>query len=172
MVKADWRGRGWRGGIFFLIAIFVVAMDQTTKHWIRTKLALGEAFPEVGCVQITHVQNTGAAFGLFTQQTIFLSIAAVIGLIVILMFYRYLSGYSMLGTVALGLIFGGAIGNQIDRINLGHVTDFILVRLWDNVYWPTFNVADSAITVGVIVLVCFILWVFRKGDNQPAKSRK
>lgn len=172
MAEADWRGRGWRGGIFLLIAIFIVVMDQMTKHWIRSTLAPGEEFPEVGFVQITHMQNTGAAFGLFTEQTIFLSIAAVIGLIVILIFYRYLSGYSILGTVALGLIFGGAIGNQIDRIRLGHVTDFILVRLWDNVYWPTFNVADSAITVGVIVLVCFILWMFRKGDNQPAESRK
>ena len=76
----------------------------------------------------------------------------------------------MLGTVALGLVFGGAIGNQIDRISLGHVTDFVLVRLWDDVYWPTFNVADSAITVGVIVLACFIFWVLKKEDNRPAKS--
>lgn len=171
MAEVDWRGRGWRGGIFLLIATFVVVIDQMTKNWIRSELEPHESLPEVGFVQITHVQNTGAAFGLFTQQTIFLSIAAIVGLIVILIFYRYLSSYSMLGTVALGLIFGGAIGNQIDRITLGHVTDFIQVRLWDNVYWPTFNIADSAITVGVIILVIFILWVFKKEDNQPAESR-
>ena len=171
MAEADWRGRGWRGGLFLLIAAFVVVTDQITKHWIRSNLSPDESLSEVGFVCITHVRNTGSAFGLFTNQAFLLSIVAVVGLVVILVFYRYLSSYSMLGTAALGLVFGGAIGNQIDRMRLGHVTDFIRVRLWDGVYWPTFNVADSAITVGVIVLACFIFWVLKKEDNSPAKSR-
>jgi len=170
MAEAGWRDRGWRGGLFFLIAIFVVVADQITKHWVRANIAVGDSLPEVVFVRIAHVQNTGSAFGLFTGQTVLLAIVAVIGIVVILMFYRYLSAYSMLGTVALGMVFGGAVGNQIDRISRGHVTDFILVRLWGDVYWPTFNVADSAITVGVIVLVCFIFWVLKKEDNRPAKS--
>ena len=79
------------------------------------------------------------------------------GLVVILLFYRHLPQSNILSTIALGLLFGGAIGNLIDRIRFGHVTDFILVRLWGDFYWPAFNVADSAISIGVIVLIIFLL---------------
>ena len=85
---------------------------------------------------------------------------------VILFFYRYLPQHSVLGTVALGLIFGGATGNLTDRIRLGNVTDFIYVRLWDNVYWPAFNVADASITIGVIILAVFLLLGLKRKDGQ------
>lgn len=161
-------GNWWRGGLFLLVAAFVVVADRITKSWIVSNLPIGGSFPEVGCLSITHAQNTGAAWGLFANQSMLLSIVAIIGIIVMLVFYRYLSAYGILGTLALGFIFGGAVGNQIDRIKLGYVTDFITVRLWDNVYFPTFNVADSAITVGTIALACFIFLMMRKVDGKPA----
>ena len=161
----------WRAGLFLLVAVIIVAADQATKLWISSNLPLGESFPEVGCLSIIHIQNTGSAFGLFANQSVLLTIVAIVGIIVVLLFYRYLSAYGILGTLSLGLILGGAVGNQIDRIRLGYVTDFILVRLWDNVYWPAFNVADSAITVGTIALACFIFLALRKSDGKSSESR-
>lgn len=159
-------GRGWRAGLFLLIAAFVAAIDQATKLWIRSHLPLGESLPEVGFVRLTHVQNTGSAFGLFANQAFLLTLVAIVGLVLILLFYRYLSEYGVLGMSALGLVFGGAVGNLIDRLRLGYVTDFVDVRLWYGYHWPTFNVADSAITVGTIALACFIFWALRKENGH------
>lgn len=159
-------GRRWRAGLFLLIAAFVTAIDQATKLWIRSHLPLGESLPEVGFVRLTHVQNTGSAFGLFANQAFLLTLIAIVGLVVILLFYRYLSEYSVLGMLALGLVFGGAVGNLIDRLRLGYVTDFVDVRLWHGYHWPTFNVADSAITVGTIALACFVFWALRKENGH------
>jgi signal peptidase II len=119
-------------------------------------------------LSITHIQNTGSAFGLITDQSFLLTIIAIVGLLVILLFYRHSLQSGVLSTIALGLIFGGALGNLIDRIRLGHVTDFIYVRLWDDVYWPAFNIADSAVTVGVIVLAIFLILGLKKKDGQTS----
>ncbi|MEJ2739745.1 MAG: signal peptidase II, partial [Dehalococcoidia bacterium] len=146
-----------RWWIFLLIAVVVVVLDQISKSWIRSHLALGESFPEIGRLLIIHLQNTGSAFGLFTGQGFLLTIIALVGLVVILMFFRYLSQSSPLGTIALGLVFGGAIGNLTDRLRIGAVTDFIYIRLWNDFYWPAFNVADSALSVGIIALLIFII---------------
>ena len=158
----------WRRWFSLPIAAFVVIADQLTKSWIRANLLPGESFPEIGNLTITHIQNTGAAFGLFPNQTILLTIIAIAGLVVILFFFRYLP-QSILSSVTLGLIIGGDLGNLTDRIRLGQVTDFIYVRLWNDVYWPAFNVADSAITVGVIALAIFLLVGFKKKDDQPSR---
>lgn len=154
----------WRKWTFLLIAVFVIAADQLTKSWIIDNLLPGESLPETWHLSITHLQNTGSAFGLFHNQTFPLTLIAILGLVVILLFYRYLPQSSILGTIALGLLFGGATGNLIDRIRLGHVTDFIYFRLWDDVYWPAFNVADSSITIGVITLAIFLLLGLKKKD--------
>jgi signal peptidase II len=71
----------------------------------------------------------------------------------------------------LGLVFGGAVGNLIDRIRFGYVTDFVDVRLWRDFHWPAFNVADSAITVGSIMLAVFIFFTLRKRDGSSSKAR-
>lgn len=145
-------------------------MDQLTKYWIRANLLPGESFPGIGILTITHAQNTGSAFGLFTNQAFLLTLIAVVGLVVILLFYRHLPQSSILSTIALGLVFGGALGNLSDRLRLGHVTDFIYVRLWDDVYWPAFNIADSAISIGVIVLAVFLLIGLKKKDGQTSRG--
>ena len=153
----DWHIRVWRHVIFPLTAAFVVAVDQISKQWIRSNSVYGETLFETGRLRLIHSYNTGSAFGLFTDHTFILSIIAIIGLIVILLFYRYQQQSRLFFSLTLGLIFGGALGNLIDRLRLGHVTDFIDVRLWGNFHWPTFNAADSAISVGMIALICFIV---------------
>ena len=155
----------WQGLIFASIAAAIVILDQVTKEWIRTHIANGDALPEMGCLSIVHIQNTGSAFGLFTNQAFLLSIVAIAGLVIILIFFSYLRELGFAGGVALSLIFGGALGNQIDRFRLGHVTDFIYVRLWGNFYWPAFNVADSAITVGAISLGIIAFFGLKKTEK-------
>lgn len=151
-----------------MVAAIVLALDQISKLWIRSNMGAGESFSVIGPLSIIHAQNTGSAFSLFTGQTLMLSILNIVGLIVILLFYGRISRYSTLGNLALGLIFGGALGNLIDRIRFGYVTDFIDVRLWQNYHWPAFNVSDSAISIGVIVLIFFIILGFTREDASSS----
>lgn len=171
MPEIERQGSGWRGGLFLIIAAFVVTLDQTSKLWVRSNLELFQTVPITGCLSLTYVRNTGSAFGLFANQAFLLILVAIVGLVAILLLYRYLSRSSILSISALGLIFGGAIGNLIDRVRFGYVTDFVDVRLWRDFHWPAFNVADSAITVGSIVLVIFIFLAFRKGDGKSSGAR-
>ncbi len=137
---------------FFLTAILVVAADQLTKFWVRANLAPHQSIPEEGFLQITHVKNTGAVFGLFADHTLLLSLTALVGIAALLIFYRYLPLDTTLSKSALGLLLGGTVGNLADRLRLGYVTDFIDVGIW-----PTFNLADSAIVVGAAILAFFFL---------------
>jgi len=171
MPEVERQGSGWRGGLFLIIAAFVVSLDQISKSWVNSHLDLYETIPLIGCLSLTHVRNTGSAFGLFANQAFLLALVSIVGLVTILLFYRYLSKSNILGILALSLVFGGAVGNLIDRMRFGYVTDFIDVRLWGDFHWPTFNVADSAITVGSIVLVIFIFLAFRKGDGKSSGAR-
>ena len=168
MPEVERQGSGWRGGLFLIIAVFVVALDQISKLWVRSYLGSYETIPLVGCLSLTNVRNTGSAFGLFANQAFLLTVVAIVVLVAILLFYRYFSRSNILGISALGLVFGGAVGNLIDRLRFGYVTDFVDVRLWRDFHWPAFNVADSAITVGSIMLVIFIFLAFRKGDGSSS----
>ncbi len=137
---------------FFLTALLVVVADQLSKIGIRSGLATGESIPETGLFRLTHVRNAGATFGLFQDQSFSLTIVGLIGIVVLLLFAllfsRRLTFFAnRLGKPALGLILGGTVGNLIDRLRLGYVTDFIDIGIW-----PVFNLADSAIVVGVILL--------------------
>ena len=171
MPEIERQGSWWRGGLFLIIAAFVVALDQISKLWVRSNFELFQTVPITDCLSLTYVRNTGSAFGLFANQAFLLILVAIVGLVAILLLYRYLSKSSILSISALGLIFGGAIGNLIDRLRFGYVTDFVDVRLWHDFHWPAFNVADSAITVGSIVLVIFIVSAFRKGDGKSSGAR-
>ncbi|MBM4446610.1 MAG: signal peptidase II [Chloroflexi bacterium] len=171
MPEVERQGSGWWGGLFLIIAAFVVALDQTSKLWVRSHLELYQTVSITSFLSLTHVRNTGSAFGLFANQAFLLTLVAIAGLMTILLFYRYLSRSSILGISALGLVFGGAVGNLIDRLRFGYVTDFVDVRLWRDFHWPAFNVADSAITVGSIVLAIFIFWAFRKGNGNSSGAR-
>ncbi|MFC1982165.1 signal peptidase II [Chloroflexota bacterium] len=157
MQKAEPPRGKWGSVVFFLIALLIVAADQISKVWIRSNLAFGESLPATGLLRLTHIHNTGAAFGLFQGQSFPLTIVSIISIAAILLFaFRFSRHLPFLnkwtGRLALGLVLGGTIGNLIDRLYLGYVTDFIYIGIW-----PAFNIADSAITVGVIVFACFLL---------------
>ena len=143
--------------VFFLIALLVVAADQLSKIWIRSNLAFGQSLPETGFFRLIHVHNTGAAFGLFHGQSFPLIIVALVGIVILLLYvltgyHRFPFSDNRLGKVALGLVLGGTIGNLIDRLRFGYVTDFIDVGIW-----PTFNIADSTIVIGVIIFIYSLL---------------
>jgi signal peptidase II len=147
----------WRHVVFFLSSLLIVTADQLSKSWIRNTIPEGQSLFRLGFFQITNIRNTGAAFGLFRDQTFALAIIATVAAAVILV-YAFISfrHFPWLDTgwsrTSLGLILGGAAGNLIDRLRFGYVTDFI-----DFGYWPAFNVADSAVTVGTIMLVIVLL---------------
>jgi len=157
---------------FFLTALLVVLADQLSKIWIRSALTIGAPFPETGLFRLIHVRNSGAAFGLLQGQSLPLTIAGLFGIVVLLLFFFLFSGRltffdNRLSKPALGLILGGIAGNLIDRIRLGYVTDFIDVGIW-----PTFNIADSAITVGVILMAYYLLFTSAKTTDLSASSKK
>lgn len=147
-----------------IISAIVIVLDQLSKSWIRSHLTLGESLTIAGRLSFTHIGNTGSAFGLLANETFLLIIITIATLLIILLFLRFLLPFTIFSIVSTGLIFGGAVGNLIDRIYLGHVTDFIYIRLWGNFYWPAFNLADSAIVVGILVLACSLIYSFRKGN--------
>lgn len=150
------------------LVTLIIAGDQLSKYLIRAHLGLGQSVPHGWPVQITRVNNTGSAFGLFGDQTLFLIIASVIAIGIMVYFYRHVAAGHALLRVSLGLQLGGAISNLADRIRFGYVTDFI-----DFKKWPVFNVADSCITVGIVLLVLTILFQDRKASSpsQPAADK-
>ena len=130
-----------------VIAGTAIAADQLTKSIVSLRLPTGQAVATLGPFSIHHVQNTGIAFGLFADSTtavIVLTTTAVAAMLVL--FGRTAQRHPLL-PVALGLVIGGSIANLIDRVRLGHVTDFL-----DFDYWPAFNLADTFIVVGVGLL--------------------
>jgi signal peptidase II len=166
-------GSRWNFLVYLVIVIVVVILDQVSKEWIRNNIPYNGSLPAMGRLTIVHVQNTGSAFGLFTGQAFLLSIVSVAGLVVVLLFFRYLKQLGMAGGIALSLIFAGALGNLIDRLRLEYVTDFIYVWLWGTFSWPAFNVADSAITTGAILLAVVALSTFgKKHEPEPEAGKK
>jgi signal peptidase II len=154
-------------------ATAVIILDQWSKTWVRANLALGESRPEAGILRLTHVGNTGSAFGFFADQTSFLVLVTVAVLALIPFLLRYLSyHYPTLLRVryplCLGLVLGGAVGNLVDRLRFGFVTDFIDVRLWGDFHWPAFNVADASIVVGILGIL-FLLAKAGLLSNKPPK---
>jgi signal peptidase II len=144
--------------VFFLVGALIVLFDQVTKHAVVTNFLPGESRTVVPRVFfLTYVQNTHGAFGFFGSHPLLLAVAA---LAVVLMFYYWYrqDSATLLTHVAFGLIIGGAVGNIIDRLRLHYVIDFFDLHIQGTpYYWPVFNVADSAISVGVGLLLLRIL---------------
>jgi len=141
-----------RAGVFAACAALVVVLDQFTKELASARLLLGEPLPLMGdLVRLTLVHNTGAAFGLFPGSRIPFIVISILAVGVVLYLFLRETYRSVLSRVLLGCILGGAIGNLMDRVRLGWVVDFIDVGV-GTLRWPVFNVADSAVTLGVILL--------------------
>jgi signal peptidase II len=147
---------------YLLVMAAVVLVDQGTKALVVRTLGLHEYVPLVdGLLSISHVRNRGAAFGLLSNwdvpyQSVLLSALSLAALVAIGAYFVRLPSSARLPRVALALVLGGAFGNLIDRIRLGYVVDFVHLY-WREHQWPDFNAADSAITIGVTLLVLDIL---------------
>ena len=159
------RVAGWRIEVWLPMAI--VALDQLTKALIREKLPVHSSITVIpGFMDFTHVRNTGAAFGMlnaaeFPFKSIALSIVAVAALVAVGLYAAGLARDQLLARVGLALIIGGAAGNLIDRIVEGSVVDFVDVY-WRTYHFWAFNVADSAISVGVAIMILDMLGVGQK----------
>ena len=137
---------------FIGVAATVVILDQLTKAWLVSQLSPGESMNVIGdLVRLIYSQNSGALFGLFRDNAVLFGIVsiAVIGLIVA---YHARSGRSLYLSVALGLLLGGALGNMTDRLTRGFVVDFVDIGI-GGFRWYTFNVADAAISLAIVMLI-------------------
>ena len=135
------------------VAAAVLVADQLTKELVRSSIALGERRHLLPGVTLVHAQNSGIAFSLFTRSEVGVIAVAAIILAAVLMYFALHREQRWIW-LACGLIVGGALGNLLDRLRVGMVTDFI--KLPD---WPAFNLADASITFGVVTL----LWVVGRG---------
>ena len=146
--------------VLLQLAALVFLLDQFSKFVVRAFLGFRESFPEAGFLRITHTHNTGSAFGLFQGQNVPLILVAIVGITILLLIYRSQRQPSNLLRFSLGLQLGGATGNLLDRVLLGHVTDFLDVGPW-----PVFNLADSSIVVGLVLLA----WLFLKPQRRMGR---
>lgn len=145
----------------------MVAIDQVAKYLVKTNMSLGQSIPEEGMVRLTYVANRGGAFGFFANQTFLLALTAVIGIVVILLYYRCPLFHNRLLETGLALQLGGAIGNLVDRLRFGFVVDFV-----DLGWWPVFNLADSAIVVGSFTLAFSLVFLSRKQETSKLESQQ
>lgn len=167
----------WQRSRLILVAALVLVLDQLSKYAVETAVPLYQSWIPIPALEsmlrITHATNTGAAFGMFPDGNLFFAIAAfLIGLAIL--YYNYiLPGGVWLLRLALGLQLGGALGNLLDRLRQGHVTDFIdMGSLWPFI----FNVADAAIVAGVILLGWLLIqeqlqeYCARQSVTAPAEA--
>jgi len=142
-----------------LAAIAAVALlaDQLTKALVTSQLALGESFHVVGPLSIHHVRNSGIAFGVFSTWAGAVTIVTAGAIAWMLGYFARSGARHPVLPIALGFLIGGSLGNLVDRIRLGHVTDFLDLR-----FWPAFNLADTFIVCGVAILMTAILLAERR----------
>ena len=160
----------WRNDmVFFALSTAIVAADQFTKWLVRSNLHRGETWPDNSdaFIRIIHVVNSGAAFGILQGQTLFLIVTSSIGLGAIILYYVFPPMEHGIIRLALGMQLGGAIGNLIDRVRMGEVTDFIDVG-----GFPTFNIADASISISIAAVLLFFVMqeIDGAGKKRPPEA--
>ena len=145
--------------VLIQLAVIIFLMDQFSKFLVRDLLLYRESFPATGFFRFTHTFNTGSAFGIFRDQNTPLILVSFLGIAILIMIYRSQRVPSGLLRLSLGLQIGGAFGNLVDRLRLGHVTDFMDVGAW-----PIFNLADASIITGLVILA----WIFLVAESGEA----
>jgi len=148
--------------VLFGVAAAVLAFDQLSKSWVRTALTPGVPWSPLPLLRpvlsLTYITNTGASFGLFPQLASVYALIAVAVSAGIVYFRTQLPYASFLVWVSLGMQLGGSLGNLVDRLlHQGRVTDFIDLNFWPLQEWPVFNIADSSVVVGVVLLALYLL---------------
>ena len=143
--------------VLLVTALAILVADQVTKALVVANLAVGEKARLVGdLVQVWHAQNRGAAFSLFQGGAVVFLIVSVLSIVMVAYFHRSLRDRSPWLHVVLGVVLGGTLGNFTDRLRQGYVTDWLSVGIGDT-RWPTFNVADASVVVGIGILVIYLL---------------
>ena len=145
------------------IALAAVVADQVTKHLVASNLRLGEGLHVVGPFTIRHVENSGIAFGLFSNATAAVIVVTAIAIAWMLVYFARSGARHPVLPVALGLVIGGSVSNLADRVRLGFVTDFLDFR-----YWPAFNLADSFIVIGVGILLAALVLA----EREPRATKR
>ncbi len=142
---------------YLFVSVAVIVLDQWTKWMVEVHLPHHAAHPLIpGFLNLTHVRNTGVAFGLFASEGVaggswLLTLLGLAALTAVGVYFWYAPVKDRLLLIALSLVVGGAIGNLIDRVSSGAVTDFVDVYVGLH-HWPSFNVADSAISIGIVLM--------------------
>ena len=153
-----------RSAVLLLTALAILIADQVTKALVAANLELGERVRVLGdLVQVWHAQNSGAAFSLFQGGSFVFLVVSVLSIGMVAYFHRSLRAQGLWLHVVLGVILGGTLGNFIDRLRQNYVTDWLSVGIGDT-RWPTFNVADIAVSCGAIALA-ISLW--REDARRP-----
>lgn len=166
--------RGSRYLLLTAITVTVIVLDQATKYWITESMRLHESIPVVpNLFSFTYIRNPGAAFGLLAGssnafRTVFFGVTSLFALALLGTILVRLPDRDWIGQVSIAGILGGAIGNLIDRLRFGEVIDFLDVYV-ESYHWPAFNVADSAISVGVVFLIIHFA-LERKETPLPASE--
>ncbi|MDQ2853478.1 MAG: signal peptidase II [Chloroflexota bacterium] len=157
-----------KSAILLLTGMAILVADQVTKALVVAHVTLGERVQVLGdLVQVVHAQNRGAAFSLFQGGSIFFLAVSILSMGMVAYFHRSLRARPWWVHLVIGLVLGGTLGNFIDRLRLGYVTDWLSVGIGD-LRWPTFNVADSSIVVGIGTLVLYLL--VTNPDRQEARA--
>ena len=148
-----------------ILVTFIVVLDQLSKSYIQANMRLGESIPVLPDIfHITYILNPGAAFGLFADQTFFFIGLAVAMVLAVIYFYSAIKKESAWMKIGVGLLVGGAIGNLVDRIQIGKVVDFFDFRIW-----PIFNIADIGIVCGAFIIVAA---AFMEKDKSEVNTRE
>ena len=151
-----------KGVVLLVTALAILVADQVTKALVVSNLAVGQKAQLLGdVVEIWHAQNRGAAFSLFQGGTIVFLVVSVLSIGMVAYFYRSLRDRSPWLHLVLGIVLGGTLGNFTDRLRQGYVTDFIHLS-----HWPTFNLADSFIVTGVVLLLIGVARL----EHHPARA--
>ena len=152
--------------MYFVIGVFLVTLlDQVTKIWVQMNMDLMQSIPVIrGVFHLTYILNPNSAFGLIKfPNIVFITIALLVILIITFLLRKKIAQKNKLVFFSLIFILGGSLGNTIDRLRVGSVIDFLDFRIW-----PIFNIADSAINIGLFLLI--IHFLFHKEDDQPTQE--
>ena len=154
--------------VLLVTALAILVLDQLSKALVVGNLALGQRVQVIGdLVQVWHVQNRGAAFSLLQDGGILFMVVSVLSIGLVAYFHRTFRSRGWGIHLVLGVVLGGTLGNFVDRLRQGYVTDWLSVGIGDT-RWPTFNVADSSIVVGIGILVLYML--LTNPERQEARA--
>ncbi|MFH1475468.1 MAG: signal peptidase II [Chloroflexota bacterium] len=155
--------------VFLGLAASIVIADQVSKAWVVAGFPFGEPVDVLGAwLRIWYVANTGALFGLFRDQAVLFAVLSVAVMALIVWYHgRAVAGSGWLATLGLGLLLGGAVGNFIDRIRLGHVVDFVDMGFPDGWRFYTWNLADAAISTSILLLLLMAVLPPRRREGAP-----